>query len=130
MTNCVFYTYFKKKKKLTFPSASIASNKIPESVNPESKAKFSDIVKANKSFLVVLKPKNASQSRSETVNEIKTKLDPKCIAVDNIRGAAKTQKLKYLAQTNFGENYAVNVSTSRFPMLRVVGISSLYSDEE
>ena len=123
-------------------STTVVSNHNSETVNPANKPKFSDIVKGNKNPVVVFKPRNTSQSRGETVKEIKSKLDPKCVAVGNIRGAAngglivecKTvqdqQKLKDIAQKALSENYTVNVPTTRFPMLRIVGISSMYTDEE
>ena len=46
---------------------------------------FSQVVKANP--VVLLMPRNSSQTRKDTLIAVNLKLDPNCVGVENIRGA-------------------------------------------
>ena len=128
--------------KLTSVSNSLSVNPlVPSTVNNVS---FSEVLKsANKSKpVLVLKPRNESQSRKQTFNDVNEKLDPNCVAVNNIhhasngglviecKSAEDTLKLKDIAMEKLGDGYSVNVPKKRSPMIRIVGMTSFYEDEQ
>ena len=110
--------------------------------NPVNGVSFSEIVKSMPKCapVVVLKPRNSSQTRKITMVDVNTKLDSNCNGVSNIRNASNggiiiecesiedSQKIKNMAEKKLGDSYSVNVPTSRAPMVRIIGISSFYED--
>ena len=101
---------------------------------------YANIVQNNP--VVVVEPKNDDQKTVLTIKDISNKLDPNCFNIKNVRGAAKggiviecqskqyTVNLKNTAVDKLGEHYNVNLPTSRFPMIRVVGFLNNYEDNE
>ena len=108
-----------------------------------TKPTFFEVVKPMPKItpVVVMKPRNTSQTQKETVKEVNLKLDPKCANINNIRGAsngglivecssaAESQKFKKLAEKELGNNYNISIPAAKTPMLRIIGITSFHEDE-
>jgi Zinc knuckle len=107
----------------------------------KQKVSYASIVQNNKP-VVIVRPKNAEQLGAETINQIKSVFDP---VANNINGVKSVSKGGVVIMCNdlesinrcreeisekLGDEYEVNVSKQKKPLLKIWGLSDIIEKEE
>lgn len=115
-------------------------NKCISGPNSAGRVSYSAAVKSKP--VIVVKPKDATQSCSITKTDIRTKIDPSGLPICDIRNVSKggiviecASKDASIALQNdivakIGPNYNVNIPGKRLPKIRVTGITEQFTIDE
>jgi hypothetical protein len=102
---------------------------------------YANIVK-NSNSVVVVKPKNNEQESGETKNQIKAIFDPVTSNINGLRSVSNggivimckdnesTKKCSEEVLSKMGEQYEVNISRPKVPLIKIWGMSEVLSEED
>jgi hypothetical protein len=105
------------------------------------KVSYASIVQSNKP-VVIVKPKNIEQLGAETINQIKSVFDPVENNIKGVKSVSKggvvitcndlesTNKCREEIAVKLGDEYEVNVSKQKKPLLKIWGLSEIIEKEE
>jgi hypothetical protein len=106
------------------------------------KKTFADVLKRNVDGpVVVIKPKNSEQKSDATQKFIKEKIDPVDVPINILRSVSRgsvvvqchdkdgIEECKKKIEEQLGENYSVSVPESKNPMVKIVGLSEITSED-
>jgi hypothetical protein len=115
-----------------------------EKTKPVTKTKtFADVVKKQEyNPIVIIKPKVDGQQSTVTESEIKQKIDPSVVPVCGLKSVSngsvilrcqnksQLQNCKNKIEQELGQNYNVVVPKVKQPVLKIVGLTEMPSEEE
>jgi hypothetical protein len=107
----------------------------------KQKVSYASIVQSNKP-VVIVRPKNTEQLGAETINQIKSVFDPVENNIHGVKSVSKggvvimcndmesTNKCREEISAKLGEDYEVNISKQKKPLLKIWGLSEIIEKEE
>jgi hypothetical protein len=105
------------------------------------KVSYANIVQNNKP-VVIVRPKNTEQLGGETLNQIKSVFDPVESNINGLKSVSNggvvimcsdsesTEKCREEIAAKLGDNYEVNVSKQKKPLLKIWGLSEEIESDE
>jgi len=138
---CAFDSVIERFEKMAINFEKQAPENQVKKIKNVQKVSYANIVKNNKP-VVIVRPKNTEQLGAETINQIKSVFDP---VENNINGlksvsngavvitcsdSESTTKCIEDITAKLGENYEVNLSKQKKPLLKIWGLSDVLETDD
>jgi hypothetical protein len=137
----VFDTVIRRFEKIADKLENKVQEKKAEASPNLQKVSYANIVQKNKQ-VVIVRPKNTEQLGAETINQIKAVSDPVASNISGLKSVSNggvaimcsdpesTAKCREEIAEKLGDEYEVNVSKQKKPLLKVWGLSDLLEGDD